>query len=155
MASIKTLLTNGKICKCRNGKIFTIMYNNDKEKCLVNNQTIIPLSSYDLKTYKNSLSSEFDIIAIVSPRDFNHNLGIIAGTFTDTEFDEIDLIWKETPKEDIPSTPVAPESNDSADGYSPIQIQTKVWIAINGKPVDLQDLSNDERDILRSFGIIS
>lgn len=152
MSKIKTLLTNGTCGRFKNGQIFACLLIG-KSKYLRIGTSISPIEEWNLTTYQHQSNEEFDIIKMYKPtndlffshflisKDSNHQFDFPEDEWS-IVFNAEQLIDKST------------ESNEQESIEDLTKIRTSITIEINNKPVDLNNLSGFERNVLISLGII-
>lgn len=150
----KYLLTGNMAGELRNGVKFYTTYNKDFGGHMMH--YVDP---------ERILNSDF-VYALWNDRNLKHNLDKnldIIKIFKIATISEYDMLrngyWPDTLKEYWseyvpPAAAVKPVNDISEVESSPIKVSTKVWIEINGKPVDLTNLSEEEKNVLKTFGII-
>lgn len=156
--STKTLLTNGTAGKFRNGLLFLVI-TTGKNKYIKSGLRIEPIENWDLKTFvflkddniafqTQFLPEEMDIVEIYKPLE--DRIFVHAMTSTEQMYDfnfveeEWTNIYTEKPKF---STEIESEKTD----VDVPKITTKVWIEINGKPVDINNLTPQAKNILNQM----
>jgi len=134
MKKKKYLLTAGCIGQFRNGVIFTSNYLQGIGHILMCND-----------------NSKLDIIAIWKPANINDLTKVVSDPSYGMEFLNFNIPFWTEPK------PVSDNVIDESvpnDNNHEISVRTEIFVEINGKPVDMNNLTEKEYNTLNFFGII-
>ena len=150
----KYLLTANMAGELRCGTKFYTTYNKDFGGHIINYLNSDPAEVlydlYDESTLEHNSSKDLDIVKIYKIPSLEEYTILLKGEWP--AFHQGPVWVKKDP------TVYSSQSNENAPNSeleaSPIKVSTKVWIEINGKPVDLSNLSEEEKNVLKTFGII-
>lgn len=147
MTKKKYIMTAGLVGITKNGSVFTTHYNKNLGGHYLMFKDGGPLikayPEWDEKTLKSSTSDDLDIEKLWAVDALSEYAELEAVMMTKPP------IWSAKPAPKI--TPV----EESAIAAPEITVQTSISISINDKEVDLNNLSDSEREILVKFGIIN
>ena len=146
----KYILTSGLIGRNRAGEVFTSSYHKDFGHFITFDDRVPEtVDNWDPKTLQHLNQYQEDIMALYKPNALIDLSNIFNVEFAEKFFSENKPVWETS----FPSKSNAVEINPNSGGE--IKVTTEIFVCINGKQVNMDNLTQDEREILVSFGVLS
>lgn len=143
-------LRSGLLVKTRNETIMLCVYSKSLGYFFVTNDgSAVNMSLYDDDLTRNDNNDAFDIMVIVEPKqlDGETTAGLALENWAEL-FDRSELVWSR------PMETKSQEPETSKDLNRTAEFRVKTWIEINGKEVDVNNLSPYEAKLLVSLGLM-